>query len=194
MINYQLGFVLSLLGHVLILLVITIDFSIFLPKEKIFEVIPIGFVQEKREENKIKGSSEIFSLLDLEKKEINAPFKKNLESQPNNSNLSISAKETLEKLELNKNLKTINLIQAKFINLWNKPFVLNENIQASIKLTLSPSGEILSSSLISSSGNKKFDESALKAVSKVNFLTELSKIKRTDFEKYFREITLVFKS
>ena len=194
MINYQLGFVLSLLGHVLILLVITLDFSIFLPKEKIFEVIPIGFVQEKREENKIKGSSEIFSLLDLEKKEINAPFKKNLESQPNNSNLSISAKETLEKLELDKNLKTINLIQEKFINLWNKPFVLNENIQASIKLTLSPSGEILSSSLISSSGNKKFDESALKAVSKVNFLTELSKIKRTDFEKYFREITLVFKS
>ena len=194
MINHQLGFVFSLLGHVLILLVITIDFSIFLPKEKIFEVIPIGFVQEKREENKIKGSSEIFSLLDLEKKEINVPFKKNLESQPNNSNLSISAKETLEKLELNKNLKTINLIQAKFINLWNKPFVLNENIQASIKLTLSPSGEILSSSLISSSGNKKFDESALKAVSKVNFLTELSKIKRTDFEKYFREITLVFKS
>ena len=194
MINYQLGFVLSLLGHVLILLVITLDFSIFLPKEKIFEVIPIGFVQEKREENKIKGSSEIFSLLDLEKKEINAPFKKNLESQPNNSNLSISAKETLEKLELNKNLKTINLIQAKFINLWNKPSVLNENIQASIKLTLSPSGEILSSSLISSSGNKKFDESALKAVSKVNFLTELSEIKRTDFEKYFREITLVFKS
>ena len=194
MINYQLGFVFSLLGHVLILLVITLDFSIFLPKEKIFEVIPIGFVQEKREENKIKGSSEIFSLLDLEKKEINAPFKKNLESQPNNSNLSISAKETLEKLELNKNLKTINLIQAKFINLWNKPFVLNENIKASIKLTLSPSGEILSSSLISSSGNKKFDESALKAVSKINFLTELSKIKRTDFEKYFREITLVFKS
>ncbi len=194
MINYQLGFVLSLLGHVLILLVITLDFSIFLPKEKTFEVIPIGFVQEKRQENKIKGSSEIFSLLDLEKKEINAPFKKNLESQPNNSNLSISAKETLEKLELNKNLKTINLIQEKFINLWNKPFVLNENIKASIKLTLSPSGEILSFSLISSSGNKKFDESALKAVSKVNFLTELSKIKRTDFEKYFREITLVFKS
>ena len=194
MINYQLGFVLSLLGHVLILLVITLDFSIFLPKEKIFEVIPIGFVQEKREENKIKGSSEIISLLDLEKKEINTPFKKNLESQPNNSNLSISAKETLENLELNKNLKTINLIQAKFINLWNKPSVLNENIQASIKLTLSPSGEILSSSLISSSGNKKFDESALKAVSKVNFLTELSEIKRTDFEKYFREITLVFKS
>ena len=194
MINYQLGFVFSLLGHVLILLVITLDFSIFLPKEKIFEVIPIGFVQEKREENKVKGSSEIISLLDLEKKEINAPFKQNLESQPINSNLSILAKENLEKLELNKNLKTINLIQAKFINLWNKPSILNENIQASIKLTLSPSGEILSSSLISSSGNKKFDESALKAVSKVNFLTELSKIKRTDFEKYFREITLVFKS
>ena len=98
MINYHLGFVLSLLGHVLILLVITLDFSIFLPKEKIFEVIPIGFVQEKREENKIKGSSETFSLLDLEKKEIDAPLKRNLESQPNNSNLSVSAKKPSKSL------------------------------------------------------------------------------------------------
>ena len=66
-------------------------------------------MQEKREENKIKGSSEIFSLLDLEKKEIAAPLKRNLESQPNNSNLSVSAKKPSKSFELNKNLKTINL-------------------------------------------------------------------------------------
>ena len=53
MINYQLGFVFSLLGHILILLVITLDFSIFLPKEKIFEVIPIGFVQENNSDIRI---------------------------------------------------------------------------------------------------------------------------------------------
>ena len=110
MINYQLGFVFSLLGHILILLVITLDFSIFLPKEKIFEVIPIGFVQEKREENKIKDSSEIFSLLDLEKKEIDAPLKRNLESQPNNSNLSVlkNNNSSIASANIEKNLSPSN--------------------------------------------------------------------------------------
>ena len=43
-------------------------------------------------------------------------------------------------------------------------------------------------------GNKKFDESAMKAVSKINFLQDVSDLSRYDFEKYFREIDLVFKS
>ena len=85
-------------------------------------------------------------------------------------------------------------IQKKFIDIWIKPFVLNEDIQVSILITLAPSGEILSRNLIESSGNKKFDESAMKAVSKINFLQDVSDLSRYDFEKYFREIDLVFKS
>ena len=45
-------------------------------------------------------------------------------------------------------------------------FVLNEDIKVSIKIKLAPSGEILSKTLIESSGNDKFDDSARKLLVK----------------------------
>ena len=50
MINLQIGFFLSFLGHILILLMITTDFSIFYPKKNTFEIISVGFILEKQEE------------------------------------------------------------------------------------------------------------------------------------------------
>ena len=67
-------------------------------------------------------------------------------------------------------------------------------IKVSIKIKLAPSGEILSRTLIQSSGDNKFDDSAMKAVGKISFLKEISNLNREDFEKYFREVNLVFKS
>ena len=118
----------------------------------------------------------------------------NSEENINTNDLLISVKQSLDKLEEEKFKKTIIIIQKKFIELWNKPFVLNEDIKVSIKIKLAPSGEILSKTLIESSGNDKFDDSAMKAVSKISFLKEVSNLRREDFERYFREINLVFKS
>ena len=50
MINLQIGFFLSFLGHILILLMITADFSIFYPKKNTYETISVGFILEKQEE------------------------------------------------------------------------------------------------------------------------------------------------
>ena len=116
------------------------------------------------------------------------------EENINTNDLLISVKQSLDKLEEEKFKKTIIIIQKKFIELWNKPFVLNEDIKVSIKIKLAPSGEILSKTLIESSGNDKFDDSAMKAVSNISFLKEVSNLRRDDFERYFREINLVFKS
>ena len=67
MINLQIGFFLSFLGHILILLMITTDFSIFYPKKNTFEIISVGFILEKQEELFLKKSSEkLFSLKELE--------------------------------------------------------------------------------------------------------------------------------
>ena len=195
MINLQIGFFLSFLGHILILLMITTDFSIFYPKKNIYETISVGFILEKQEELFLKKNSEkLLSLKELEVSEL-----KSAEIiEPNNniisSDLSISAKKSLDDLKKQKYKIAIRKIQKKFIDIWIKPFVLNEDIQVSILITLAPSGEILSRNLIESSGNKKFDESAMKAVSKINFLQDVSDLSRYDFEKYFREIDLVFKS
>ena len=123
----------------------------------------------------------------------NEKFLKSKEKIDTND-LLISAKQSLESLKKEKFKVTINIIQKKFIDLWDKPFVLNDDIKVSIKIKLAPSGEILSRTLIQSSGDNKFDDSAMKAVGKISFLKEISNLNREDFEKYFREINLVFKS
>ena len=195
MINLYLGFFLSFFGHLIVLLMGLIDFSIFFPNKQNYEVIPIGFILEKKE----KSHSQVFQekLFSLKEIEINNPEFTNLISSEENINtndLLISVKQSLDKLEEEKFKKTIIIIQKKFIELWNKPFVLNEDIKVSIKIKLAPSGEILSKTLIESSGNDKFDDSAMKAVSNISFLKEVSNLRREDFERYFREINLVFKS
>ena len=195
MINLYLGFFLSFFGHLIVLLMVLIDFSIFFPNKQNYEVIPIGFILEKKEKSRSQVIQEkLFSLKELE---INNPEFTNLISSEENINtndLLISVKQSLDKLEEEKFKKTIIIIQKKFIELWNKPFVLNEDIKVSIKIKLAPSGEILSKTLIESSGNDKFDDSAMKAVSNISFLKEVSNLRREDFERYFREINLVFKS
>ena len=195
MINLYLGFFLSFFGHLVVLLMILIDFSIFFPNKQNYEVIPIGFIVEKKEKSDAQVTQEkLFSLKELETNNLEITNIVNSEENINTNDLLISVKQSLDKLEEEKFKKTIIIIQKKFIELWNKPFVLNEDIKVSIKIKLAPSGEILSKTLIESSGNDKFDDSAMKAVSKISFLKEVSNLRRDDFERYFREINLVFKS
>ena len=195
MINLYLGFFLSFFGHLIVLLMILIDFSIFFPNKQNYEVIPIGFILENKEKSHSQVIQEkLFSLKELEINNLEITNLVNSEENINTNDLLISVKQSLDKLEEEKFKKTIIIIQKKFIELWNKPFVLNEDIKVSIKIKLAPSGEILSKTLIESSGNDKFDDSAMKAVSKISFLKEVSNLRRDDFERYFREINLVFKS
>ena len=195
MINLYLGFFLSFFGHLIVLLMVLIDFSIFFPNKQNYEVIPIGFILENKEKSHSQVIQEkLFSLKELETNNLEIINIVNSEENINTNDLLISVKQSLDKLEEEKFKKTIIIIQKKFIELWNKPFVLNEDIKVSIKIKLAPSGEILSKTLIESSGNDKFDDSAMKAVSKISFLKEVSNLRREDFERYFREINLVFKS
>ncbi|MAK14882.1 MAG: hypothetical protein CMK55_04510 [Proteobacteria bacterium] len=195
MINLYLGFFLSLLGHSIILLMVLLDFSIFFPNKQTYEVIPVGFILEKKENYLINEvQKNFFSLKNLESNNFrNEKFLKSKEKIDTND-LLISAKQSLESLKKEKFKVTINIIQKRFIDLWDKPFVLNDDIKVSIKIKLAPSGEILSRTLIQSSGDNKFDDSAMKAVGKISFLKEISNLNREDFEKYFREVNLVFKS
>ena len=195
MINLYLGFFLSFFGHLIVLLMVLIDFSIFFPNKQNYEVIPIGFILEKKEKSRSQVIQEkLFSLKELEINNLEFTNLISSEENINTNDLLISVKQSLDKLEEEKFKKTIIIIQKKFIELWNKPFILNEDIKVSIKIKLAPSGEILSKTLIESSGNDKFDDSAMKAVSNISFLKEVSNLRREDFERYFREINLVFKS
>ena len=177
MINLYLGFFLSFFGHLIVLLMVLIDFSIFFPNKQNYEVIPIGFILEKKEKSHSQVIQEkLFSLKELEINNLEITNIVNSEENINTNDLLISVKQSLDKLEEEKFKKNIIIIQKKFIELWNKPFVLNEDIKVSIKIKLAPSGEILSKTLIESSGNDKFDHSAMKTVSKISFLTRLKDV------------------
>jgi hypothetical protein len=48
--------------------------------------------------------------------------------------------------------------------------------------------------MVSSSGNKTFDDSTFRALSNISFITEVIGMDRKYFEKNFRSFNLVFKS
>ena len=64
-------------------------------------------------------------------------------------------------------------------------------ISAEIQINLVPTGEILSASVIKSSGNKAFDESAMSAILKVKSFEGLT-MQMQLFDQHFRKFTLVF--
>ena len=118
MINLQIGFFLSFLGHILILLMITTDFSIFYPKKNTYETISVGFILEKQEELFLKKSSEnLFSLKELEVSEL----KSEEIIEPNNniisSDLSIAAKKSLDDLKKQKYKTAISKIPVSYTHL-----------------------------------------------------------------------------
>ena len=86
------------------------------------------------------------------------------------------------------------MIQKGINSIWKKPSLINKNIQAEFVINSAQSGEILSFDLISSSGEKVFDDSALAALSKIYFITEVIGLERKYFERNFRSFNLVFKS
>ena len=75
---------------------------------------------------------------------------------------------------------------------WMKPRNIPENLVANLRLKIRPSGRIIGVDLIKSSGNIRFDNSALQAVRRVETFNFFSLIPKTLFEKEFRVISISF--
>ncbi len=201
MTNSFVGFLNSIFVHLFLLAILTIDFSIFVPQKDRINTIPIEFVtfpiekenNSKKNEN-IKNESiekniqkkELIEDLKVDKKkQLNFDSKRKLEDQIAETKLLKERREVQI---------TIALIQDRINSIWKKPSLGNKNIQSEFVINLAPSGEILSYDLISSSGDKVFDESALAALSSISFITEVIGLDRKYFERNFRSFNLVFKS
>ena len=201
MTNSFVGFLNSIFVHLFLLAILTIDFSIFVPQKDRINTIPIEFVTfpiEKENNSKkienIKNESiekniqKKVLIEDLKvdkKKQLNFDSKRKLEDQIAETKLLKERREVQI---------TIALIQDRINSIWKKPSLGNKNIQSEFVINLAPSGEILSFDLISSSGDKVFDESALAALSSISFITEVIGLDRKYFERNFRSFNLVFKS
>ena len=201
MTNSFIGLLNSIFLHLLLFSILITDFSIFAPQQDRIKTIPVEFVnlpidienipkkinniKNELLENNIQKKELIDELKSIDEKKFDYDTRKNLEDQIAETNFLNEKREVQIR---------IALIQERINSIWKKPSLINKNIQAEFIINLAPSGEILSFDLISSSGEKVFDDSALAALSKIYFITEVIGLERKYFERNFRSFNLVFKS
>ena len=82
-------------------------------------------------------------------------------------------------------------IYRDIVNNWSRPPSARNNMQAELLVELIPTGEVVSVSLLRSSGNELFDDSAERAVRKARRFAVPQDISL--FEARFRKFTLLFK-
>lgn len=85
------------------------------------------------------------------------------------------------------------LIQRTVIGYWSRPPSARNGMEALLSVQLVPTGEIVSVTVLRSSGNAAFDRSAVNAVEKAGSFPELSNLPTREFEKTFRRFRLLFR-
>ena len=97
------------------------------------------------------------------------------------------------KKEKNISISHAVAIQRKVITYWSRPPSARNGMECVIAIQLVPTGEVVASSLLKSSGNKAFDLSALNAVKKAGNFPEIKNLSSAEFERNFRRFRLLFR-
>ena len=84
--------------------------------------------------------------------------------------------------------KIINTVE----NAWMKPKNIPQGLVANLRLNIRPSGRVVRVDLIQSSGNIRFDNSALQAVRRVETFNFFNSLSKTLYEKEFATISISF--
>ena len=85
------------------------------------------------------------------------------------------------------------LIQQTVVNYWSRPPSARNGMEVLLALQLIPTGEVVSVTVVKSSGNTAFDRSAVNAVQKAEQFPELKDLPLREFEKSFRRFRLLFR-
>jgi len=76
---------------------------------------------------------------------------------------------------------------------WNRPPSARRGMEVQLSIQLVPTGQLISVSIVKSSGNAAFDRSAEQAVHKAGRFEKLQELPPRVFEQYFRQLHLVFR-
>ena len=99
-------------------------------------------------------------------------------------------------IEINNEQQEISMYAQKIIstieNAWMKPRNIPEGLVVNLKLKIRSSGRIASAELIKSSGNIRFDNSALQAVRRVETFYFFDSIPKMLYDKEFKVIAISF--
>ena len=120
--------------------------------------------------------------------DINKAIKQVNQTEKSNISFAINNKE-IAKSDL---IKYSSIIKNQVMDNWKRPSNLNLNLKTEIEIILVPTGEIISSTIIRGSGNDIFDESALRAISRVKSFEGLN-MQMNLFDEHFRNFILIFR-
>ncbi len=76
---------------------------------------------------------------------------------------------------------------------WNRPPSARRGMEVALIIQLVPTGQVISTTMVKSSGSEAFDRSAQQAVHKVGRFERLQQLDAQVFEKNFRKLRLVFR-
>ena len=76
---------------------------------------------------------------------------------------------------------------------WNRPPSARRGMEVALIIQLVPTGQVISVTMVKSSGSEAFDRSAQQAVHKVGRFERLQQLDAQAFEKNFRKLRLVFR-
>ena len=112
-------------------------------------------------------------------------------------NISINDLIKIDKAEIaSSSEKEINQISSMIVNMvesaWVKPKNIQDGLVCDLRLVVNKNGRIISVSLIISSGNIRFDNSAMKAVNRVESFNFYNKIPNNLYADNFKKIVITF--
>ena len=85
-----------------------------------------------------------------------------------------------------------SLIIQSLQSAWRKPMNIQNGLICDIKLTINKNGRVVNSNLIKSSGNIRFDNSALMAVERIETFNFFNRIPTNIYQSNFRNIVITF--
>ena len=196
--NYFAPFGLSLFIHFGIVLSLSdlfkINFDNFnIEAKKPIEAYIIFEEQKIIPKKKLVQTKELIqsSVLKEPNKIIISDINKAIEDIDQSQNRIIEIKTNNKEILKSDLIKYSSMIKNQVLENWNRPSKISLNLKTEIEITLVPTGEILSATLVKGSGNDIFDESALRAILKVNSFEGLN-MQMNLFDEHFRNFVLIF--
>ena len=156
------------------------------------------FQEEIKKKNKeIKVNKNINETKAVE--EINIQQQENINISFDSLITSLSVEELLREENINTQASEQNqvdiyssLIIQTLQSAWRKPMNIPNNLICDLRLTINKNGRVVNSNLIRSSGNIRFDNSALMAVSRVETFEFFNKIPLNIYQSNFKNIVITF--
>ena len=153
----------------------------------------------KEDITKLKTSPKPKKVLVTKKLVKSATISKEIISNSPASEMSLSINELIDidKAQiLSSEENEINEISKKIINLiesaWIKPKNIQDGLICDLRLAINKNGRVMSVDLIRSSGNIRFDNSALKAVYRVESFNFYNKIPNNLYSNNFKKMVITF--